>query len=114
MLWSYQLNRTNEIQNATLIDLQSGMSHITVDTEKHTVTFGSSASIGEVGNALAKHGPAVVGGTCAVLRLGGVMLGGGYGYLSSQYGLVAGNLTSSTVVLAGNLHASSFKITTDL
>ncbi|APA07901.1 hypothetical protein SS1G_00485 [Sclerotinia sclerotiorum 1980 UF-70] len=47
-----------------------------------------------------RHGLATVGGTVNLTGMGGLTLGGGYGYLSGAYGTVVDNLLSVQMVLA--------------
>ncbi len=54
----------------------------------------------DVNTAAEKHGLATVGGTIDDTGIGGLTLGGGYGYLTGKFGLVIDNLLSVELVLA--------------
>jgi FAD/FMN-containing dehydrogenase len=81
------------------IDL-SKMRIVTVDVEKKTVTAQGGALWEHVDAELAKYGLGAVGGTVNHTGIGGLTLGGGYGYLSPRYGLTIDNLLSVELVLA--------------
>ncbi|KAF1847770.1 Glucooligosaccharide oxidase [Cucurbitaria berberidis CBS 394.84] len=98
-----------------LIDLNTHMRTTEVDVEKKTIRVGGGAVWGEVDAALAPHGLAAVGGTVADTGVGGLTLGGGFGFLTVKHGLVADNLLECTVVLAdGRIVKSSASENTDL
>ncbi|POR33263.1 FAD-linked oxidoreductase [Tolypocladium paradoxum] len=82
-----------------VIDLRR-MNAVKVDTAAKTVTFGGGCKWKEVDEACAEHGLATVGGTVNHTGVGGLALGGGYGWLTSKYGLTIDNLVSVEVVLA--------------
>lgn len=83
-----------------LIDLNTHLRSTEVDVEKKVIRVGGGALWGDVDAALAPHGLATVGGTVADTGVGGLTLGGGFGWLSAKHGLVVDNLVSCTVVLA--------------
>ena len=76
------------------------MRAVHVDTEKNLLTVQGGATWGEVDAESTKHGLATVGGTVSDTGVGGLTLGGGYGWLSGMYGLVIDNLVAATMVLA--------------
>jgi FAD/FMN-containing dehydrogenase len=78
------------IEDGLVIDL-SKMRHVTVDTQAKTIKAEGGALWVDVDVEAAKHGLATVGGTVNHTGVGGLTLGGGYGYLSGKYGLVIGN-----------------------
>jgi hypothetical protein len=82
-----------------LIDLSS-MTAVSVDKEKMTITAQGGANWGQVDQEGFKHGVATVGGTVADTGVGGLALGGGYGWLSGEHGLVIDNWISAEIVLA--------------
>jgi hypothetical protein len=97
-----------------LIDL-GGMRGVGVDTTASTITAQGGATWGDVDKASTAHGLCTVGGTVADTGVGGLTLGGGYGWLSGKYGLVIDNLLSCTLVLAnGDIVTASEKENTDL
>lgn len=91
-----------------LIDLGSGLKGVSVDVEKSQIHIEGGAIWGDVDDAGWKHGIATVGGTVADTGVGGLTLGGGYGVLSGERGLVIDNMVSATVVTANGeiKHAS--------
>lgn len=78
----------------------SKMRAVHVDVERKLLTVQGGATWGEVDAAAYAHGLATVGGTVSHTGVGGLTLGGGYGWLSGKYGLVIDNLVSVTMVLS--------------
>jgi FAD/FMN-containing dehydrogenase len=98
---------TSSSEGGLVVDL-SRMNQVTVDLGRKTITAQGGATWKEVDEAGAAHGLATVGGTVNHTGVGGLTLGGGYGWLSGQYGLTIDNLLSATVVLAdGSLVTAS-------
>ncbi|KAI6363982.1 hypothetical protein MCOR25_005716 [Pyricularia grisea] len=75
------------------------MQAISVDTDALTVTFGGGCLWRQVDAATAEHGLATPGGTVSHTGVGGLILGGGFGWLSGRYGLCIDNLLEVEVVL---------------
>lgn len=90
---------TSSSEGGLVIDL-SRMNRVTVDTTNKTITAQGGAVWKEVDETGAAHGLATVGGTVNHTGVGGLTLGGGYGWLSGQYGLTIDNLRSARIVLA--------------
>ncbi|KAL8844118.1 MAG: hypothetical protein Q9176_001524 [Flavoplaca citrina] len=82
-----------------VIDL-SAMRSVHVDPSMRTITAQGGCLWADVDAAAAEHGLATVGGTINHTGIGGLTLGGGYGWLSGQYGLVIDNLISIEMILA--------------
>ena len=82
------------IEDGLVIDL-SLMRGVSVDVEKVTIRAEGGALWKDVDEEAAKYGLATVGGTVNHTGVGGLTLGGGYGYLSGRYGLVIGELFSA-------------------
>ncbi|KAJ5139451.1 FAD linked oxidase N-terminal [Penicillium atrosanguineum] len=98
---------TSSSEGGLVIDL-SRMNQVTVDPEAKTITAQGGATWQEVDQAGAAYELVTVGGTVNHTGVGGLTLGGGYGWLSGQYGLTIDNLLSATVVLAdGNVVKAS-------
>lgn len=90
---------TSSSDGGLVVDL-SRMNKVTVETAEKTITAQGGATWKEVDDAGALHGLATVGGTVNHTGVGGLTLGGGYGWLSGMYGLTIDNLKSAQVVLA--------------
>lgn len=93
-----------------LIDLQSKMRKVTVDTDKKQLHVQGGALWSDVDDAAWEHGLATVGGTVADTGVGGLTLGGGYGVLSGAYGLVIDNCVSFETVTANGDIVNSSKV----
>ncbi|PVH83817.1 FAD-binding domain-containing protein, partial [Cadophora sp. DSE1049] len=81
------------------IDL-SKMRDVTVDEKTKIVTVEGGALWADVDQEAAKFGLAAVGGTVNHTGVGGLTLGGGYGYLTPEHGMVIDNLLEVEAVLA--------------
>ncbi|KAF8055232.1 hypothetical protein FPV67DRAFT_872584 [Lyophyllum atratum] len=83
-----------------VIDLSRYLNSARVDPEKRLAFVGGGALWETVDKAAIQHGLATVGGTINHTGVGGLTLGGGYGWLSSAHGMVVDNLAQATVVTA--------------
>ncbi len=66
------------------------MRKVAVDLETKTIRAEGGCLWVDVDEEAAKYGLATPGGTVNHTGVGGLTLGGGYGYLSAKYGLVIG------------------------
>jgi FAD binding domain/Berberine and berberine like len=82
-----------------------------VDLEKKTVTAQGGCLWADVDSAASEHGMATPGGTVNHTGIGGLTLGGGYGYLTGLHGMVVDNLVSARVVLASGEIATASQTT---
>jgi hypothetical protein len=90
---------TSATTGGLVIDL-SKMCQVTVDPEMKIIVAQGGALWSDVDTAAADHGLATVGGTVNHTGIGGLSLGGGFGWLSGLYGPVIDNLVKVKVVLA--------------
>ncbi|PBP20327.1 putative FAD linked oxidase domain protein [Diplocarpon rosae] len=97
-----------------VIDL-SEMRAVTVNEKSKTITAQGGALWADVDNEAATYGLSAVGGTVNHTGVGGLSLGGGYGYLTPAHGLVIDNLLEVEAVLAdGSIVTASEKEEPDL
>jgi FAD/FMN-containing dehydrogenase len=82
-----------------MIDL-SLMKGISVDAETQTARVEAGVIWRELNDAAAAHGLATTGGAISTTGIAGFTLGGGLGWLMSNYGLAADNLVSTELVTA--------------
>lgn len=82
-----------------LIDL-GRMQKVSFGKERSVLIVQGGATWGQVDEEGYKNGVATVGGTVHDTGVGGLTLGGGYGWLSGKYGLVIDVLLEVEVVLA--------------
>lgn len=79
--------------------VMSRFSEIVYDPESRTVTVGAGVIWDDVYAALEPHGVNVVGGRVSGIGVAGFTLGGGYSWLTNQYGLALDNVESFELVL---------------
>ncbi|GLA51462.1 hypothetical protein AnigIFM63604_008059 [Aspergillus niger] len=76
------------------------MRGVVVDPERKTITAQGGTVWEDIDRAAAPYKLATVGGTVNHTGVGGLTLGGGYGWLTGRYGLTIDNLLGATVVVA--------------
>ena len=82
-----------------MIDL-SLMQQVDVDPEDRTVKVEGGCLLGAVDEATQEYGLAVSAGIISHTGVGGLTLGGGFGWISRKYGLSVDNLLAVTMVTA--------------
>lgn len=93
----------------------SKLREVHVDPESETVVVQAGALWEDVDVAAAQHQLAVVGSTLNQIGAAGATLGGGYGWLTGQYGLAIDNLVRVKMILAdGSIVTTSEKEMPDL
>ncbi|KAL9596551.1 MAG: hypothetical protein Q9219_005729 [cf. Caloplaca sp. 3 TL-2023] len=92
-------NGASSTEGGIVIDL-SKMNRVTVDPKNFTVTAEGGCLWKDVDEVASDYGLAAVGGTVNHTGIGGLTLGGGYGYLSGRHGLVIDNLLGARLVTA--------------
>ncbi|KAG2359542.1 FAD-binding domain-containing protein [Suillus spraguei] len=74
-------------------------SEVVYDQNAQTVTFGMGLVWEDVYSALLQYNVTVVGGRSFGVGVGGFVLGGGYSFISNEYGLSVDNIVSLELVL---------------
>jgi FAD/FMN-containing dehydrogenase len=78
----------------------SRMRSIRVDRSSGTAVLGPGVVNLGMDTGLGRQGLAVPGGTCPTVGIGGLTMGGGFGYSSRSFGLIADNLLELELVTA--------------
>jgi FAD/FMN-containing dehydrogenase len=90
---------TAACDDGLMIDL-SLMRRVTVDKQNKTARVDGGALLGDVDSETQLHGLAVSAGIVSHTGVGGLTIGGGFGWLSRKHGLSVDNLISAEVVTA--------------
>ena len=85
----------------------SQMSEVLVDPDRQTARVGPGARWGDVIAASAPLGLAPLSGTSTSVGVTGYSLGGGFGWLSRQYGFAADSLLRVDIVTADGRHVTA-------
>jgi FAD/FMN-containing dehydrogenase len=92
----------------------SKMRRVSVDPKTKTITAAGGCLWADVDSAAEKYGLAAVGGTVNHTGIGRLTLGGGYGFLTAEHGMVVDNLLAVEFVLAdGSIVTASATENTD-
>jgi len=91
---------SSSTEGGVVIDLSRYLNGVTIEAEKQLARIDGGALWKTVDETAIKYGLASVGGTVNHTGVGGLTLGGGFGWLSSSYGLVIDNLVEVTLVTA--------------
>jgi FAD/FMN-containing dehydrogenase len=81
------------------VDL-SNLRNVRIDVERRVAYAQGGVLWSEFDKATTECGFVSVGGTVSHTGIGGLIVGGGFGYLTGQYGLAIDNLVEATVVVA--------------
>lgn len=92
---------TSSSTDGIVIDLSRHYAHVRIDPTNRIAFVGGGAVWRDVDEAAINHGLAAVGGTVNHTGVGGLTLGGGYGWLTGEYGLACDNVIAATIVTPG-------------
>ncbi|MGH3333283.1 MAG: FAD-binding oxidoreductase [Nocardioidaceae bacterium] len=95
----HAVSGTSICEGGILIDLSS-LKGVHVARDRRTATAEAGVLWGEYDRETTLHGLVTPGGRVTTTGVGGFTLGGGYGWLSTKYGLTCDNLVAAEVVTA--------------
>ncbi|KAF5363801.1 hypothetical protein D9756_000780 [Leucocoprinus leucothites] len=90
----------SSVEGGVVIDLSRHLNSVRVDPAKRLAYVGGGALWEQVDKTTIEHGLGTVGGSVNHTGVGGLILGGGFGWLSGEHGLTIDNLVQVTVVSA--------------
>jgi FAD/FMN-containing dehydrogenase len=95
----HSLARLSMIDDAVVLDL-SAMKGISINPTTRVARVQAGATSGDLAGPAHEHGLALSTGDTSSVGMGGLVTGGGIGFLARKYGLAVDNLLSATVVTA--------------
>lgn len=99
----HHLAGTAVCEEGVMLDL-SKMTAVSVDENRQVAFVDAGATLGDIDYETQKFGLATPTGTVSETGIGGLALGGGFGYLRGKFGLTCDNILSAKMVTAdGNL-----------
>ena len=81
--------------------------NINVNKEENTVTIGVGNTWDTVYEQLSPLGLTITGGRIPGVGVGGLSLGGGYSWITNEYGLVIDNILSHELILPNGTKVST-------
>jgi UDP-N-acetylenolpyruvoylglucosamine reductase len=84
-------------EDGVVLDLSS-MDQVSVDPARQEARVGGGCTYGSFDAATEAHGLATTGGAFSTTGIGGLVLGGGVGWLMGTYGLACDNLVGARIV----------------
>ncbi|MGE3075325.1 MAG: FAD-binding oxidoreductase [Dehalococcoidia bacterium] len=102
------------MDGSLVIDL-AGLNSVSIDAKRRIARVGAGANSGQLASAAHAYGLAVSTGDTASVGLGGLITGGGIGWMARKHGLAIDNVLSFEIVTAdGEIRRASAKENTDL
>ncbi|MGP4105707.1 FAD-binding protein [Virgibacillus sp. L01] len=95
----HHLAGTAVCEEGVMLDL-SKMTTVSVDEKRQIAIVDAGATLGDIDSKTQKFGLATPTGTVSETGIGGLALGGGFGYLRGKYGLTCDNILSVKMVTA--------------
>jgi FAD/FMN-containing dehydrogenase len=96
----HSVSGSSSVQDGVVIDLSRFLNGVKIDPLQRLAFVGGGAIWETVETAAIKHGLATVAGTVNETGVGGLTLGGGWGFLTGEHGLSLDNVKEVTVVTA--------------
>ncbi|KAG9001350.1 hypothetical protein FRB90_011634 [Tulasnella sp. 427] len=96
----HSFSGSSSTQGGLVIRLGKYLNQARCDPERREITVGGGATWEIVDNVGMEHGLATVSSNVNNVGVGGLALGGGYGWLTGRHGMVVDNIVQLTVVLA--------------